>query len=246
MGLDRRPQHLVVRRQGPASSGSDSQRQVEPSMSVNRNVTTPRGPRWSSHLLGPLHVASKPSRWPSSGSDPDSRGRCRRRPGARARRARSRQQPDVAKSRAALARCHCYPVDRDFGLNYILVGAALEQCLHQSTRRRHAQRCQLPLKHQLIDGGMHQLDRVFAISASKPLTRHENLYEPESQRFCCWRTHRSLASASTMCPRSRSAAVSRCTSATPRTARAKATARSSPDCSATFEAASISSERENR
>ena len=44
MSVDRRTQHLVMYHQcRPHDSGSDSQRRVEPSISVNRNVTVPDG-----------------------------------------------------------------------------------------------------------------------------------------------------------------------------------------------------------
>ena len=62
------------------------------------------------------------------------------------------------------------PLDRGLGFGHVTLGPAVQQCLHQNTRRRNAPRQQLSLANQMVDGGAHERYRLIAISTPSPLT----------------------------------------------------------------------------
>ena len=120
----------------PASpSASASHRRVEPSTSVNRNVTTPEGAAAVMASPRPRRYAPRSQGMsPSRGSDPDSRGRRRRRrglgpaaPASAAARFRSGQNPRRLGGRQ--------PVDRSLRFLHVVPDPLRQQCLHQNTGR---------------------------------------------------------------------------------------------------------------
>ena len=62
------------------------------------------------------------------------------------------------------------PLDRGFGFGHVTVGPAIQQCLHQNTRRRSAPHRQSSLAEQMVDSGAHQRYGLIAISTPSPLT----------------------------------------------------------------------------
>ena len=58
---------------------------------------------------------------------------------------------------------------------YVTVGPAIEQRLHQTTRRRNAPQQQLSLAEQMVGGGADERYRVVAISAPSTLTPRVDL-----------------------------------------------------------------------
>ena len=67
------------------------------------------------------------------------------------------------------------PVDRGLGFGHVTVGSAIQQCLHQNTRRGNAPHQQLSLAEQMVDGGAHERYGLIAISTPSPLTRQVHL-----------------------------------------------------------------------
>ena len=119
----------------------------------------------SAHAICP----SKPSFSPCRGSDPGSPGRRLRLRGLgpaapASATARCRVSPDphrlarppTARSRPRLRLRHRRP--------------AVEQCLHQNTRRWNAPQQQSSCAEQMVDGGAHERYRVIAVSTSSPFT----------------------------------------------------------------------------
>ena len=196
------------------ASASASHRRVEPSTSVNRNVTTPEGaapvmasPRPTSYV--PRSQAFSPCR----GSDPGIRDKGRR-----------HREPAPAEPAAAAARCLVSPTssaraaaNRSIAASASATssGPAIKQCLHQNTRRRNAPSSSCPSRRRSstavrMSGMASSRSPRLALSRAK-----YTLTIGKSPRLCppCWNT--SLTSASSSCPRSRSASVWRCTSAKP-------------------------------
>ncbi len=62
------------------------------------------------------------------------------------------------------------PVDRGLGFGHVTLGPAIQQCLHQNTRRRNAPQQQSSLAEEMVDGGAHQRYGLIAIATPSPLT----------------------------------------------------------------------------
>ncbi len=70
------------------------------------------------------------------------------------------------------------PLDRGLGVSHIALGATVQQCLHQNTRRRNTPRQQLSLANQFVDGGAHERYGLVAIPTPGHLTRQVHVDEP--------------------------------------------------------------------
>ena len=121
---------------------------------------------------------------PCRGSGPESPRR-RSSPRARASRARSRSRrmsriTEPSSAGAAANRSIAASASATS-----LVGPAIEQCLHQNTRRWSAPRQQLSLADQVVDGGAHQRYRLVAISTPSLLPRHVHVDERSIAEVVC-------------------------------------------------------------
>ena len=117
------------------AAASASHRRVDPSTSVNRNVTTPEGAAAVMASPRPTSCAPRsPAMSPSHGSDPDSRGRRPRRP----------EPARAARAAATASSCSTNPGSVGTAANLSMAACACctspsaprsQQRLHQSTGR---------------------------------------------------------------------------------------------------------------
>ena len=63
------------------------------------------------------------------------------------------QQPDVSYHQALIGRRGQESLDRGLGFGKVTLGPAVQQCLHQNTRRLNAMPEQPSLAEQMVDGG---------------------------------------------------------------------------------------------
>src|ERR1700722_9441997 len=87
------------------------------------------------------------------------------------------QQPDVAYHQTLVGWRGRQPVDGGLGFGHVTVGPAVEQCLHQNTRRWNAPPQQLSLAEQIVGGGAQERYRLIAVSTPSLLPRRVHLYE---------------------------------------------------------------------
>ena len=124
------------------------------------------------------------------------------------------QQPDFAYHQSLVAWRGRQSVDRGLGFGHVTVGTALQQCLHQNTGRRNAPPSSRPARNKWSTAA-----RITGIAASRSprlaLSRamYTSMIGKHAQVVSARAGTLSRTSASSFCPRSRSAGQSRCTSA---------------------------------
>src|ERR1700749_2813677 len=79
------------------------------------------------------------------------------------------QQPDVAYHQTLIGWRSRQALDRGLGFGHVTVGPAVQQCLHQNTRRWNAPHQQLSLAEQMVDGGAPEGDGGHADPPPRPL-----------------------------------------------------------------------------
>src|ERR1700733_14730840 len=81
------------------------------------------------------------------------------------------QHPDVTHSQTLIGRRRRQSLDSGLGLSHIIVRPAIEECLHQKTRRRSTPHQQLSLADHMVDGSAHERYGLIVIAAPSPLPR---------------------------------------------------------------------------
>ncbi len=85
------------------------------------------------------------------------------------------QQADFADNQSVVGWRVRQPGDRGLGFDPVTIRPAIQQCLHQNTRRGNAPHQQPSLAKQMVDGGAHEWYGLIAIYMPSPFTRHVHI-----------------------------------------------------------------------